>query len=80
MLYFQIIITFLSTKVRSAPAVDPEDFERFISTTEGIRQIAIKIADILKTFPNEFTQINSTLSDLVPKASPDLIILFTVLF
>ena len=36
--------------------------------------------DILKTYPNEFTQINSTLSDLVAKASSDLIVLFTILF
>ena len=59
MLHFLMIIMFLSTKVRSAPVEYEEDLERFISLVEGIRQTGIKILDILKTYPNEFTQINS---------------------
>jgi len=80
-MYFQIIIImFLFTKVRSAPLGRAEEIERVMSVIEGIRQVASKILDILKTYPNEFTQINSTLSDLVAKASSDLIVLFTILF
>jgi hypothetical protein len=45
-----------------------------------IRDNIIKAADILKTYPDAFTQINSTLVDLVPSVSSDLITLFTLLF
>jgi len=56
-MYFQIIIImFLFTKVRSAPLGRAEEIERVMSVIEGIRQVASKILDILKTYPNEFTR------------------------
>jgi hypothetical protein len=73
------MIIFMSTKVRSAPVGQAEEIQHYLNVAEGIKGIAIKILDVLKTYPNEFTQINYTLLELVPKASNHLIIIFTML-
>lgn len=70
----------MSTKVRSAPVGLEEDMLFYKNLFEHIQDRAIQMVDILKTYTNKFAQINSTLSDLVPKASDEWIILFTIIF
>lgn len=45
-----------------------------------IKDNLLLAADVLKTSPNAFAHINSSLVDIVPSVSNDLITLFTLLF
>jgi hypothetical protein len=79
MFNFQILIIFLITKVLAAPVPTSDDMAEMIRLMASINDKLTLAVNELKTYQNAFAHISSTLSDIVPSVSNDLITLFTLL-